>query len=337
MDSSSVDEQSITSELPSELLIYILKLTCLLSHDAALRISLVSSWARDIAGCYVFGTVVRKAGSLYPIQGSVELSHKVAPPGCGKFVRHLWLETVDVLSSPREISLFKSCQNVEDIALSANSLRTLFAFHANPYTNPGTPAIHSLTLINPTPRTLWLVRPGALLSGITHLRMVDLQQSPYIPLEHLPNLTHLALPFMHLRSTHGDSPLPDNVHHCRRLQMVVLTVDHYDWIYRPWLHKGRYTASALAKAKSPRDRFRLICEAARKDTRVQVILSPAMEQDGGYLTVCAEWAATARGGESIWVKAARMSQDNSDDMGRLPVTYPKPHMQENVGLPTRAY
>lgn len=325
MNSSPVDESSLP-ELPVELLISIFKLTCLLSHEAALRVSLVCSWVHNIAKPYVFDTVIRKAGSLYPVQGRVELSHKVAPPGCGQFVRHFWLETVDVLSSPREIGLFKSCPNVEDIALSINSLRTLLALYANPYSYPETSVIRSLTLISPTPRIVWNIDPNTLLQGITHLQMIDLRQTPYIPLEHLPNLTHLAIPFIHLRSTYAGGVLPESITRCHHLQMIVLTVDHYDWIYRPWLRRDRYATSAFARAstETPRDRFRLISEVAKKkDPRVHVILSPAMGRDDAHLSVCSEWAAAARGGESIWEKAARTS-NNFDDSNLLPLTYPKP-------------
>ncbi|EKM59281.1 uncharacterized protein PHACADRAFT_53402, partial [Phanerochaete carnosa HHB-10118-sp] len=295
-------------ELPAELLIYIFELTCLLCHEDALRVSLICSWVRNIAKPYVFDTVIRKAGSLYPVQGRVELSHEVAPPGCGQFVRHLWLETVGVLSSPREIGLFKSCPNVEDIALSVNPLRTLLALYANPYSHLETSAIRTLTLISPTPRIVWIINPSALLQGITHLQMIDLRQTPYIPLEHLPNLTHLAVPLTHLRSTYAGGVLPENITGCRRLQMIVLTVDHYDWIYRPWLDWSRYATSAFTRtsAETPRDRFRLIGEVAKKkDPRVHVILSPVMGRDDTLLSVCSEWAAAARGGESIWEKAAR--------------------------------
>ncbi|GJE84324.1 hypothetical protein PsYK624_004000 [Phanerochaete sordida] len=324
MDGLSEDESPLP-RLPAELLIPIFEATCLESHEAALRISLVCSWVRDLAKPYVFGTVIRKAGSLYPIKGHVELSHKNAPPGCGDFVRHLWLETVDVLSSPREMGLFKSCPNVEDIALSVNPLRTLLAMYASPYSSPKASAIRTLTLLNPTPRTVWAVTPGALLRGITHLRMIDLQHTSYVPLEHLPALTHLAVPLVHLRTTYTDSFLAENITKSRRLQMVVLTVDHYDWIYRPWLHRDRYTTTAFAKAETPRAGFRLVWEATRKrDQRAHVILSPTMGPGETHVTVCAEWSAAARGSESIWEKAARVAPDNAEDLNALPTVYPKP-------------
>lgn len=324
MNSLSGDKSSLPS-LPTELQIHIFEQACLLSHDTALRISLVCSWVRNIAKPYVFGTVIRKAGSLYPVKGCIELSHKTAPPGCGEYVRHLWLETVDVLSSPREMGLFKACPNVEDVALSINPLRTLLALYANPYSSPGTSALRSLTLLNPTPRTAWSVSPVALLRGITHLRMTDLRHTPYVPLEHLPGLTHLALPLGHLRATHTGGVLPEPVAACSRLRMVVLTVDHYDWVHRPWLHRDRYNARASAAAETPRARFRAVCAAAsRADGRVHVVLSPMMGPGDAQTSVCAEWAAAARGGESVWEKARRVGPDNDEDADVLPAVYSRP-------------
>lgn len=307
----------------------------MLSHDAALRVSLVASWVRRATKPYVFGTIARRAGSLYPIQGRIELSHKTPPPGCGEHVRHLWLEGIDILSSPREMNLFKACPNVEDIALSVNSLRTLLSMYANPYSSPGASAIRSLTLINPSPRTVWLVQPlRPLLDNITHLRMVDLQLSPYLPLEHLPNLTHLALPYMHLRTTNSDGliRLPDNTSKCTRLKIILLTIDHYDWLYRPWLHRGRYTTPGSTSVESPRNKFQMVCATAKaKDNRVHLMLSPIIGMQGEHTTVHAEWAASARGGESIWDKAVRLSKDDSQ-LRLLPSVYPKPRLslQDNA-------
>lgn len=327
---------SLPSSLPTELVLHILEFTCTLSHEAALHVSVLSSWARRLAKPYVFSAIVRRAGSLYPVRGQVELSHKEPPPGCGEYVRHLWLETVDVLSSPREMCLFKACPNVEDIAVSINSFRTLLSFYANPYEHPGSSSIRSLTLINHTPRTVWLVRPiRAFLDNVTHLRMVDMQQSTYIPLEHLPNLTHLALPYMHLRASHADSllRLPDNIFKCLKLNIIILSVDHYDWLYRPWLHRGRYTAFSLpSHADTPRDKFRMIRDVARtKDNRIYVVLSPSIGIDGTHRTICAEWVAAARGEESIWEKAVRQSKDNQD-LELLPTVWPKPRAQDGLYL-----
>ncbi|KIP12773.1 hypothetical protein PHLGIDRAFT_113371 [Phlebiopsis gigantea 11061_1 CR5-6] len=319
---------SAQARLPTELLLYIFECACDISHDTALYISLVSSWVRNVAKPHAFGTIVRRAGSLYPTQGRVVLSHSTPPPGCGQYVRHLWLENIDLLSSPREINLLKACPNIEDIAVSVNSLRTLLSLYANPHSTPSRPAIRSLTLINHTSRAVWLQEPPrALLDNITHLRMVDLQQSPYVPVEHLPNLTHLALTFISLRATESSRGLiriPDNTAKCKHLKMVILTIDHYDWLHAPLLYRSRYPALAGdTLASSPRESFRAIAEAAKaKDSMIYVMLSPVMGNAGERVTVYAEWATAARGGEDIWHKAARWSRDESQ-LYLLPTRYPK--------------
>lgn len=325
----SDDDISTSIQLPIELLLYIFELACSISHHAALRISLVSSWVRREVKPRVFGTIVRRAGSLYPIQGQVQLSHSTPPAGCGQLVRHLWLEDIDLLSSPREINLLKACPNIEDIALSVNSLRTLLSLYANPHSAPGPSAIRSLTLINHTSRSIWLLQPPrALLDNITHLRMIDLQQSPYVPIEHLPNLTHLALPFMNLRAVNNDGlvRIPENTSKCRHLTMIVLTIDHYDWLHRNWLYKSRYPALITSpSARSPRALFREVCRAAEaKDHRIHVILSPVIVPSVGHVLVYTEWAAAGRGGESLWETALRLAKGDSQSEW-LPDSYPKPH------------
>ena len=328
MEAIPGSELSAQALLPTELLLYIFKLACDISHDSALRISLVSSWIRRVAKPRVFGTIVRRAGSLYPTQGRVELSPSNPPVGCGNYVRHLWLENIDLLSSPREINLLKACPNIEDIAISVNSLRTLLSLYANPHSTPSNSSIRSLTLINHTSRAVWLQEPPrTLLDNITHLRMVDLQQSPYVPVEHLPNLTHLSLTFMSLRAMDSGRSLirvPDNTNKCKHLKMIILTIDHYDWLHSPLLYRSRYPALAGGTlASSPRESFRAITQAAKaRDSRIYVMLSPAMGNAGEHVTVHAEWATAARGGENIWDKAVRWSRDESQ-LCLLPTKYPK--------------
>ena len=328
MEHTASNDAPTVPKLPLELLLQILELTCALSPEAARQVSLVASWARDVAKPYVFGTIIRSVGSLYSPRFRLGIMHKGPPAGCGEYVRHLWLETVDLIASPREIILFKGCPNVEDIALSVNSFRTLLTLHGTPTSRPGSCAVRQLTLLSPTPRTIFLAvdARNILMRNITHLRMVDLQESVYVPLDHLPNLTHLALPFMHLRGANSSSiiQLPEYRDKCPRLSMIILTVDQYDWVHRPWLSRGRYTTLATVPlSDSPRERFRIIRDAARSaDARAHVILSPVIVDR----TVCVEWTAAARGsGESIWEKAARVAHDDSE-LEQLPTAYPKFHI-----------
>jgi hypothetical protein len=44
----------------------------------------------------------------------------------GGYVKHLWIESIDMMSSPGELGIFNACTNIEDVALTAGSLRLLY-------------------------------------------------------------------------------------------------------------------------------------------------------------------------------------------------------------------
>ena len=130
-------------ELPTELVLHILNYACSASLETALSVSYVSSWVRASVLPLVFSTVVRRAGPTMPSSSgwatpqairpsSMSLglnqrsySHFLPPSTCdvGKFVKHLWIESIDMMSSPGELGIFNACTNIEDIALTASSLR----------------------------------------------------------------------------------------------------------------------------------------------------------------------------------------------------------------------
>ena len=149
--------------------------------------------------------------------------------------------------------------------------------------------------------------------------------SAFCPHNMLPNLTHLALPFLDLGNDFKRESalrLPPGVLAHRALRMLVLTVDEDKWLRNPWYEIARYSGSDAGAgahgALSPRATFRGLERKARAaDARAHLVLSP---RSGAG--VCAEWAATARGGESLWEVAARCRAEDSHGAG-LPDTYPK--------------
>ncbi len=340
MASEDNQDHEAYPSLPTELVLQILTSACASSRDVALRVSLVCKWVRHASLQYVFATIIRRAGTIaaWGTNGMLprherSISHLLPPPGCGVFVRNLWIESIDMMSSPGELSIFVACPNLENVAMTAKSLRILYssiAFKADSKeshtmngTNPAS-RIRSLTLLERTYRYDWHfladVEVGLgriFLHNITHLRLLDMQQSAYIPLEHLPNLTHLALPYLHLRSNRARDPLrlPDSILARETLRMIVLTVDEREWLYRPWQYR-----SALhdpATATSPRKIFRFYVQQAKaKDQRLHFVISPRL--DRGH---CQEWAASARGEESIWAIAARVGRDE-EYADILPDTFP---------------
>lgn len=376
--------------LPTELVLHILRLACHTSHHTALSISLLASWVRSAVLPFVFSTVVRRAGPTLNTASSPSpgwatpqyfrpstmslhqrsYAHLLPPTTCdvGKFVRRLWIETIDMMSSPGELSIFNACTNIEDVALSASSLRmlynsTLFGKKRSPTaqlddqhpiptdTMGAASRIRSVTLTKHTFRYDWhflvdLHSASAgthvsLLGNITHLRLTDMEKSPYIPIEYLPNLTHLALPYLQLRANHrGDTVrIPDLVLQADRptvqsqrgphppgdgatlettpskLVMIVLTVDEGEWLFKPWRH------GAHAKEDSPRGLFESLREHAReRDGRIHVVLSPRV-----FMDVCSEWAGAARGNnDNVWEVAQRSRAGNGEQSAAdLPLAFPR--------------
>ena len=333
--------------LPTELILQILTIACASSHDVALRVSLVSKWVRHASLQYVFATIIRRAGSVaaWGTNGMLPrhergISHLLPPPGCGALVRNLWIESIDMMSSPGELSIFIACPNLENVAMTAKSLRVLYSSITFKAKNPepravdhgnANPAscIRSLTLLEHTYRYDWHflvdfeVELGrAFLHNITHVRLLDMQQSAYMPLEHLPNLTHLALPYLHLRSNRiGDVlRLPDGILTREALHMIVLTVDEQEWLYKPWQYRS--VSSAPTIASSPRKRFQYLMQKAKeRDERLHFIISPRLGQPHSQ-----EWAASSRGGESIWTVATRVGR-KEEYADALPDAFPNTNLR----------
>ncbi|KAI0346847.1 hypothetical protein BDW22DRAFT_464705 [Trametopsis cervina] len=400
-------------DLPTELVLHILTYACHTSHKTALNISVVSTWVRSTVLPYVFSTVVRRAGPAPPsssgwttpqgirpsaLSGQRTYSHLLPPTthDVGSYVKHLWIESIDVMSSPGELSVFNLCTNIEDVALTASSLRMLYnstLFGKRSYipgiskskhqkrsdsddtdvrdeeTSSGSPSdtgssttqatigaasrIREITLTKHTFRYDWhfLVDLSAnsethtsLLGNITHLRLTSLEKSPYVPVEYMPNLTHLALPYLQLRANrNGDilripdivlnplwpkvqsrhialpagavatSQYPSEEVVRSQLKMIVLTVDEDAWISQPWRH------GAHSKEDSPRSSFNALRDHARtRDERVRVVLSPRIRMD-----VCGEWAGAARGNtDSLW-EVAEKTYNKVDYADTLPVKFPR--------------
>ena len=321
-------------ELPVELVLQIFALTCEISHEIALKVSTVSKVARHACLPYVFATIVRRAGApttwatndMAPRRERL-MSHLLPPTSCGVYVRHLWIESINMMSSPGELSVLVACPNLEDVALTAKSLRVLhtsMTFNSSRVEQAipqrSVSHLHHLTLLEPTFRYDWHWLAGVdqpFVNHITHLRLLNMQQSSYVPIDLLPNLTHIALPYLHLRTNRAADllRLPDGIIERATLQMIVLTVDEQEWLYKPWQHRGIPHNSA--GMLSPRERFRIILRhALQRDQRLYLVLSPTIGRSH-----CAEWVESKRGQESLWEKAARVGQDESyADV--LPETFP---------------
>ncbi|KZT70371.1 hypothetical protein DAEQUDRAFT_725662 [Daedalea quercina L-15889] len=331
--------------LPIEILMQILEHAASLSRSSAASVSLVSTWARKLALPHLFRTLVhRKAplGNAVVLSAtrtaSTLVSRSTLPAHLGQYVRALWTESIGMASPTSEMDVFRACPAVEHLALPAPALRTLYmvcqtidkhdrTLGRRTHVLPFLAALREVTLLSHTLRYEWHFLVGlripdgtALLQNITHLRMLDMQISAYVPHAHLPNLTHLALPYLDLGAniSHDLLRLPEGILEHPTLKMVVLTVDERKYLHNPWYHIVRYSAAGTGNVRysSPRESFRaLVKQAYAKDERVHVILSPRI----GHSAV-EEWDAAARGGESIWDIAARVRGDEQYGM-ELPSTY----------------
>lgn len=340
MDTSS--SLSFCDDFPIELVIQILQLTASISRTSAANIALVSSWAHKIALPYIFSTVVRQ-NVPYTARSSASLvryrdripSQWSPSTNCGQFIRHLWAENIGVTS--HRSKLFSSCPNLEDLALAPDSLRSLanaLMSSSREHTNECqsfAAKLRSLTLTVHTFRFDWhplvdirLANGSTFLHNITHLRILDLKISSYVPHEYLPNLTHIALPYLDLMPNIGSEILrvPDGLLDHSSLQMLVLTLDEHKWLGNPWYHTALHAMPGPrtngSSERSPRSTFReLVKWTGEKDDRIYVVLSPRASQ-----TESEEWEEAARGGRNIWEKAAESRTDETYAL-EVPDVFPR--------------
>ncbi|RPD67001.1 hypothetical protein L226DRAFT_125034 [Lentinus tigrinus ALCF2SS1-7] len=326
-------------DLPSELVIPILDIAACSSHDAARSISLVSSWARKIALPHLFNTLVYRSKPAYSAgmsSGARDSPHtrKSQTYSWGPLVHNLWTESTGIMNAPNEGEIFRACPNVENLALVSASLRSLApAVQAHTAArrqemiaghDPFLACLRFMTLITHTSRYDWhflvglqLENGSQLLHNITHLRLLDMTISSFSPHNLLPNLTHLALPYLDLGNDFRQESLrlPPGVLQHRSLRMIVLTVAEEKWLTNPWYQIARYPGKDVT---SPKATFRTLAQWARKkDDRLHVVLSPRLGVDA-----CKDWVDAARGKLSLWEVAAQARAEDSHGAG-LPETYPK--------------
>ena len=260
-------------------------------------------------------------------------------------MRNLWVQSSGISNTQNESELFRVSHNVEHVALLSASLRSLaasiraysairhrrFALDSS-YPPPAFANLHSITVIEENHSYHWQFLLGIdlgagtlLLNNVTRLRLHVLSSFGFVPHKFLPNLTHLALPFLHLGNDYrrdGVVPrLPSGVLEHRALQMIVLTVAEERWFASPWYQIARFSNTGFQVGKpagSHRATFsQLVQRARRTDDRIHVLWSPPMGD-----SVCQEWAGAARGGYSLWERAA-IARTEDWYGADLPDTYPK--------------
>ncbi|KAI1796221.1 hypothetical protein LXA43DRAFT_658164 [Ganoderma leucocontextum] len=341
--SPSMDSMHPFPSLPPELTIYIFEIASCNYPQAAQPISRVSTWARQIALPHLFSTVVYRPKPAFArgmSSGAKDSpnARPLRPQAWGHLVRNLWMESSGISNASNEGDMFRACTNVENLALMSQSLRALapsiqaqnlarLQAAANGPMSSSDPfpyRLRSMTLVTHTFRYDWhflvglrLQDSSEFLHNITHLRILDMTISSFAPHNLLPNLTHLALPYLDLGNDfkHDALRLPPGVLEHPALRMIVLTVAEKKWLTSPWYQIAWYPRKTNI---SPKVTFRLLVEWLRnKDDRLYAVLSPRIGEDP-----CKEWAAAARGGPSLWEMAAQARANDSHGMD-LPVAFPK--------------
>ena len=267
---------------------------------------------------------------------------RIPPRHWASLVRNLWVQSSGINNSIVEGQLFHAFYNVEHLALLSSSLHSIadaIQRHNIEYRKciatgePPPPAafskLRSITLIANTFRYDWHFLLGtalcdgtSLLQNITHLRIHDMRVSAFTPHNMLPNLTHLAVPFLDLGNDFKHDRtlrLPDRILEHPALRMLVLTVAEERWLTNPWYQIARYPgAYGKSEAASPRATFRRLVQRGRQtDERVYFVLAPRMGKNARD-----EWADASRGGLSLWELATMARADDSYGED-LPDTFPK--------------
>ncbi|CCM00680.1 uncharacterized protein FIBRA_02719 [Fibroporia radiculosa] len=337
---TTVDPHAQLPALPIELMMQIFEVAASQSLTSAKSLSLVASWSRKLTLPYLFTTIVHRVGNvrILAMAGAgyqINKPRTRLPEHIGRVVRNLWTESVGVSSPTNGMDLFQTCPNIEHMALPSAALRALYmscqvASKRTPVdlARPAFPSVlRHITLITHTMRYEWHFLAGLrtpdgnlFLHNIAYLHMLDMQISTYVPHEMLPNLTHLALPYLDLGGNiaHDLLRLPDGVLEHPSLQMLVLTIDEFKYLNNPWYHIDRYAAPAPGATRyiPPRDSFRRIVRHARqRDERIHVILHPNSSQKA-----LQEWKLAADGGQSIWQKAVLARKDETYGT-HLPTAY----------------
>lgn len=224
MDTSSIEAHppykgqktaDMLSQLPMELITYILCDACLLSTSFCTALSDLSKWTRTLALPFLYRTIViKKQGPSAAFSQLVSEIPIYSPQPHFKpkdHVKNLWVSAV----SNRVLAIFEVCDNVVNLALHAeNFLWLVHASTSNPSSDFSTSVLRprSITrksdldvLIISAKKPNWslinFVPSGNLPSSpvfakITHLRIGSIgSYSSYLELAHFKRLTHIAVPY----------------------------------------------------------------------------------------------------------------------------------------------
>ncbi|KAJ7715720.1 hypothetical protein DFH07DRAFT_862667 [Mycena maculata] len=208
-------------ELPYDIVECILIHAASSGSSATLTLCQVAAWVRTIAVRELFHTVVLDS---YPkhiaFLGRLAGPGTATPPAIplGHHVRHVLVHS----NGADMYAMYQLCPFLETLAIPASRLVGFSTSAPRVF-----PKLRSLTVLTAGPSSitdaLW-TNPARVLpyTTLTHLRFCALPVNP-LPLERMPQLTHLALPLAGL-----DTPPEEHdalVQRCPALLMLVLTTE----------------------------------------------------------------------------------------------------------------
>ncbi|KII85550.1 hypothetical protein PLICRDRAFT_320446 [Plicaturopsis crispa FD-325 SS-3] len=287
---------STSSELPIELVVRIFHLAAASSSESCLALHLVSSWARDLAAPYLLSTVL-----LSPKKVLQFLHFLLSDPQQALGIRSLWLADLRC-TKYMHFHILPNCSHVEHLAINGKTFDELFSmtlrecglldreFPADTrwqLTVMNTfPLMSSLLGASDRNRVINTFSQACHLWVVTHLDIDNLSEPGPVTktridliLRFFRNLTHLKLRYYpRPGGAHamGDLAADLGAEFARNLQMLVLAVEERDIHPETWVREVR-----------------------RVDPRIFVD-SPTTRRD---------WESAARGGENIWSKAVRKTQE----------------------------
>ena len=242
--------------------------------------------------------------ALSPLPSPHPLPHPQALTSPLKYIEHLWLD-VPLEQCPFD---FNDCGNLVQLAIRVDAFDAILRsdrWFASPTISAtatttdddsifGYSPCRSLTVLGQSHTTKWLpfinsITGLSFLRGLTHLRILNMCLSTYIPLDCTPRLTHLCVPYFDLRPNDvPDFANLDPLLEFKQLQMIVITLNPKYW---------RFEEKTLKE---------WACHAMSKDTRLYVVASTRQDATKDWDDPRRDWEAEASGGLSIWKKAVQV-------------------------------
>lgn len=289
---------SISHRLPMELVLHIVDLAAASSRHSCLDLSLVASWARDIASPHLYQTVT--LDSLKSLSGLKEMiasnnnSHRTTKHlPAAPLIRDLWVAS----SSPYDRDgkqvwedldfVFRTCDSVRELVLNAATFRVFMLYAISPlWTRRDVKALpqivpnQELQLTSVDHSGFYSLARG-LAEKYTRIRVADPQSHKVKPQIHnISRLSHFSVPYY-------DMSVHEPGHLTRLLD-----------------RKGfKLLVIEVMETMEPPERTKLeewVRDRRQSDKRVCLLHSPSYAS--GFME---RWETEKRSGESFWERATR--------------------------------